>query len=685
MSRESDTTSSGPQGHGGAASYPSGTPPYGTRRYPSLHPPQDAPDAPEAADAGRPSEPEEQPKTETTLTTRIRINIPGSRPIPPVVMRTPVEDRSSATEPGVPGPAGPAEERRPSASASAAGGGREGAGKNPPAPGGQGGGERASDWFAPRKTPTPTSGTPIPGGPAAGGPGGAGAGSGGAAPGGGPAAPGGRPAGGPPPGRDADPTSTPAYGTRVGPVPGAGPNGPTGGPAEGDMPLLPPAFRQQAGGQGGQGGPGAPAGGPGGPAGGDGAPRSAPPSPAYGGFPPPAAPGPMQDPAAPAPAPFGADHGFAADPAFGGPEEPVSSDTLVSGIQAVPPAGESPFPTLPADDTGAPRPPAPPGSASPAPAARKKGRSKLVLAGAAVVAALGVAYAAGLLLDHAEVPKGTTVAGVDIGGISRQEAVNRLDQGLGRRVDAPMTVRVAGEQHELKPSVVGLDVDVDASVRQAAGRDYNPVSVIGSLFGGSREAEAEIVTDREKLRAALESLAGESGAEQDGMIRFEAGKAVPVPGKPHRAVDVNKSVTALSDAYRARTETGASAAVELPSTVRQPAVDQAEIDKAMKEFAEPAMSGLVTVRTDPARTISFSPENSLPKFLSMKAVNGKLVDTYDLKVLKSLYGGVFDGVLIERGNGSKTPVSPQDVAGALREALRSTDPAGRTVTIDTTP
>ncbi|KNE78721.1 hypothetical protein ADZ36_31670, partial [Streptomyces fradiae] len=147
MSRESDTTSSGPQGHGGAASYPSGTPPYGTRRYPSLHPPQDAPDAPEAADAGRPSEPEEQPKTETTLTTRIRINIPGSRPIPPVVMRTPVEDRSSATKPGVPGPGRPAEERQPSASASAAGGGREETGKNPSVPGGQGGGERASDWF----------------------------------------------------------------------------------------------------------------------------------------------------------------------------------------------------------------------------------------------------------------------------------------------------------------------------------------------------------------------------------------------------------------------------------------------------------------------------------------------------------------------------------------------------------
>ncbi|MFE2209926.1 hypothetical protein ACFXAR_33115, partial [Streptomyces rubiginosohelvolus] len=114
MSRETDSSSSGPQGRGGAA-YPSGTPPYGSRQYPSLHPSQDGSDEnPESVDPPRP----EEPKTETTLTTRIRINIPGSRPIPPVVMRTPMAasdisgdggsdtERTGATpRPGTPPPA----------------------------------------------------------------------------------------------------------------------------------------------------------------------------------------------------------------------------------------------------------------------------------------------------------------------------------------------------------------------------------------------------------------------------------------------------------------------------------------------------------------------------------------------------------------------------------------------------
>ena len=50
----------------------------------------------------------------------------------------------------------------------------------------------------------------------------------------------------------------------------------------------------------------------------------------------------------------------------------------------------------------------------------------------------------------------------------------------------------------------------------------------------------------------------------------------------------------------------------------------AEVDRMMKEFAEPAMSANVIVQTDAAHTIEFSPENSLWKFLGVQAVDGKL-------------------------------------------------------------
>ncbi|WP_165869464.1 peptidoglycan binding domain-containing protein [Streptomyces barkulensis] len=574
MSRETDSSSSGPQARGGAP-HPPGSEPY-------------------PAPAGEPTAQPGEPKTETTLTTRIRINIPGSRPIPPVVVRKPVGEaggesgeeaggETSGADGSTAGPGGPSGAPGGAAPFTAGTPGPNGAPGKPgsPGPGGSsanGGGKPTSSWFAPRKSP----------------------------PGGAQGDPAGANGGAPAPG-----AAAPA---------GTAPEPPrTGGPAL-DL--------------------GGPAGGPGFPA-----------DPA-------AAPGPSE---APGPGPAG-------DRAFG--------DTLVSGIPRVPAADDDGRPAPSADDHD---------SRPPAPAPAKRGRSKLVLLGVATFGVLGVAYGAGLLLDHADVPNGTTVLGVDIGGTDKDEAMNKLDAVLGERARMPLVLEVEGEQKTLKPSVAGLSLDTENTVRGASGRDYNPVSVIGSLLGGARQAEPVFKVDEEKLTAALKDLAGSSGgAPRNGMVKFADGKAVGVPGKPYKQVDADKGAGVLEDAYRTQVATGRSEAVELPVALTQPSVDQEEIDRAIREFGEPAMSGLATVRAGD-RSIPFSPTGSLPKFLSMKPVNGKLVDTYDLKVLKELYGSTFDGILVTRGNGTKTPVTPQDVAGALREALRETDPAKRVGVIELDP
>ncbi len=73
---------------------------------------------------------------------------------------------------------------------------------------------------------------------------------------------------------------------------------------------------------------------------------------------------------------------------------------------------------------------------------------------------------------------------------------------------------------------------------------------------------------------------------------------------------------------------------------------------------------------------------SLPKILGFKAVNGKLVETYDLTALKKAYGATFDGVQIQTASG-KRAVTPQDVVTALGKALRGKTPAERVGVIAT--
>jgi hypothetical protein len=326
--------------------------------------------------------------------------------------------------------------------------------------------------------------------------------------------------------------------------------------------------------------------------------------------------------------------------------------------------------------------PAPARTTSPPP--KKKGRSKLMGAGVAIVTLVAIAYGAGLLLNHSDVPKGTTVLGVDIGGGTRDDAVDKLESTLGKRSTAPLQLSVGGKKEELGPDKAGLSLDSQATVRNAAGSDYNPVSVIGSLFGGERVTEPVIPVDEEKLRVALTDLAGDTGSAADGTIKFEPGKAVAVPGKPGKALDVERSVISVKDAYRAQVETGKPNTVELPISSREPTIDQAELDRAMKDFAQPAMSGLITIKAG-GKQIQCGPDRSLPQILSMKAIDGKLVEVYDRAAIEQLLDGVFDGLTITKADGKEHPLSAADVAQAMQKPLLGKTLEERTAEIDLNP
>ncbi|MGW5423824.1 hypothetical protein [Streptomyces sp. NPDC003943] len=719
--RETDRSSSGAQGRGGAA-YPSGTPPYGFR------PGQEG--AEDAAGALP-----EEPKTETTLTTRIRINIPGSRPIPPVVVRKPVGEGGAPVDDRAAAAARAAEVER---IASGARPEPEPARPEPapePEPAAQAAVEEkpASDWFAPRKSspaapapaapaPKPAPAPAAPAGPRAlgagpsastGAPGFTGSASDGVPSGAGTTqsmpivtlptgGPNQTPAHGSPvidpmagapanPLYDDGPGHTPAAGTPVlgGP---AAPAGPTTGPVTGGSSMVAapgrprggqpqggrPGGRPQGpqGGRPGAGQPGAGQLGAGQPGGGlpgvgqldagqtyaDGAPR-------------------LSDdtavltPQPPAPVP-----GPVTGPLTGGGGN-VSGATLNSGVPFGRPDGPDLTPRIPErDETPAPAPAAPrPTPASTAKPVKK--RSKLVLACVGVIGLAGVAYGAGLLLNHSDVPKGTTVLGVDVGGGTKDEAVAKLDAALGKRASAPLQLSVDGKKVELAPDKAGLALDTQETVRAASGSDYNPVSVIGSLFGGERVAQPVFPIDEEKLAVALTDLSGSSGSVTEGTILFSPGKVTPVEGKAGKGIDVQRAMISVKDAYRAQVQTGLTKTVELPVVTRRPTVTKAELDRAMEEFARPAMSGIITIEAG-GKKIDFGPNRSLPKILSMKAVDGRLVEVYDKKAIDELLDGVFDGVMITKGDGTKHQVSADDVAFVMRDALRGKTKAERTKSID---
>ncbi|MGW2249040.1 hypothetical protein ACWCXH_02405 [Kitasatospora sp. NPDC001660] len=169
-SRESDNAHPTPRRTGPDA-YPSGTPPYGTPGLPGGD--RSGGGAAQGAAAGGE---DEAPKTETTLTTRVRINIPGSRPIPPVVVRSTVKNEEGpGDEAPAPAPEADAPRHRSAPSSPVLGvmegGGRTATPPNlppewqiPPIPPATSESESTGAWFRPRQkkaAPAPAESAPA--------------------------------------------------------------------------------------------------------------------------------------------------------------------------------------------------------------------------------------------------------------------------------------------------------------------------------------------------------------------------------------------------------------------------------------------------------------------------------------------------------------------------------------------
>ncbi|RMI33836.1 hypothetical protein EBN88_24185, partial [Streptomyces triticirhizae] len=320
-----------------------------------------------------------------------------------------------------------------------------------------------------------------------------------------------------------------------------------------------------------------------------------------------------------------------------------------------------------------PRPPEgdePPPAQTSAPKPAPRGRSKVKLLVIALVGVGVVAYGAGLFLNPEDVPKGTEVLGIDIGGMSTEEAHGLLDTRLDAANNEPLILVIDGQEVELKPTVAGLAVDTEATARGASGTDYSPVSVIGSLFGTSREAEAVFSVDREKLTVALEDLTSGAGGTGpvDGTVVFENGQAIGRAGQAGSATDPAAAADSVEAAFRERAAGGPNQPVELPVTTREPLVGEEQVQQALEEFGEPAMSGWVWLS---AAGIELPiSQQTLSGVLSMEPSDqGNLQPVIDPDGLAELYGSTFDGVMIDAGSGL-VEMTPEHAAAALIPVLR---------------
>lgn len=254
--------------------------------------------------------------------------------------------------------------------------------------------------------------------------------------------------------------------------------------------------------------------------------------------------------------------------------------------------------------------------------------ARLVWVPVVVVLVLGGAYALAAWWSSSHVPRGTTVGGVEIGGMSQGEARSTLRDQLGARAELPVRVGVGDGRYELSPSDAGLEVDVDATVDDVLGFSWDP-RVIWRQVSGGEPLPAVVRADEDALRGELEDLAVEvDAAPVDGGVSFEGGTATPVEPVEGVELDVDGSVDAvLADWPQSGPQT------DLPAEVTEPAVTAADVTAAMESFATPATSGPITVQVGQT-AVPVAPEQLVPT-LAMTVQDGELVPAVDGEALKA--------------------------------------------------
>ncbi|UOX89359.1 VanW family protein [Amycolatopsis sp. FBCC-B4732] len=203
---------------------------------------------------------------------------------------------------------------------------------------------------------------------------------------------------------------------------------------------------------------------------------------------------------------------------------------------------------------------------------------------------LVVVYGIDLLVSQGSVPRGVTVAGVDVGGMDRAAAEQELRGRIEPRLTRPLAVTAGDVQGTLSPTLAGLKLDWPQTLDQAGEQPLNPFTRLSSLFS-SREVGVVSHAEDAKLTAALEQLRGQVDRDPaEGTVKFEGVNPVAVPPKAGQKLDVPAASTAVVEHW-ARGET-----VALPVTSTPVRTTPEGVQAALDQFARPAVSGPLVVK-----------------------------------------------------------------------------------------
>ncbi|MEO6082701.1 MAG: VanW family protein [Umezawaea sp.] len=233
--------------------------------------------------------------------------------------------------------------------------------------------------------------------------------------------------------------------------------------------------------------------------------------------------------------------------------------------------------------------------------ARKKRLRKIGIVAGAAVGVLVALYGLDILISSGNVPRGVTVAGVEVGGMSHGEAEAKLRQQIEPRLSLPFKAKAGDVETEIDPKTAGLTLDWASTVDRAGSQPLSPITRVTSFFT-SREVGFETQTDQAKLTAALEGMRATTDHDPaEGSIKFEGTTATAVDPKQGQKLDVEKaSGIVLADWAK-------GGQVDLPVATTPVKTTKEGVEKTLNEIAKPAVASPLVVKGE-GKDATLTPE-----------------------------------------------------------------------------
>ncbi|MFZ1361933.1 MAG: VanW family protein [Candidatus Nanopelagicales bacterium] len=240
-------------------------------------------------------------------------------------------------------------------------------------------------------------------------------------------------------------------------------------------------------------------------------------------------------------------------------------------------------------------------------------------------------FAAFALLGSSSIPRGTTVAGTAIGGLSEDQAKIALDQVQEARAKKKIKVSIDGTDTWVHPQDLGVTIDSEVTIDEAVGPRFSPSNVWRTWFGAGEQSPV-LTINQETLGRWFASahLAGVT-PKVEPRIKYTGTTPEVVPGQAGKSISTEDLAVGIAKAM-----SEGSNQVELSAHVEEPSVSREQVDQFAQGTASQAVSAPIDLNID-NRSSTVSPE-VIASSLQFKVQDGELKPEFDLGVFRKKMG-----------------------------------------------